>query len=601
MKILAPVLALLCVWHSAFAQKLELPPRSTNAMAGSEFARSISALERDKREELIYEQVAQGNVPDFLRNLVPIHVELVSSGKTNRAIYYTTPDYLAVGSDQDYFIWPLSPITAQKVADLLQCSLPTRKMVNDIYAAAKLKMVPSPIPPSPAMATVPIFIQHNQTVWKDREDGLAKFPLGTLVAGHKKDVVISNKLQAAPGKVAIYGWHQPDGKPIQPLFSGHADTYADYSHGIRLIQLRMEVNDAPMSLPDVLANSELAALLSDEGPIAVPRYPKTAYSGASSTKTNAELATQDKLPSFSDFKPGSFGERTISFTLNPDIKVNINAPANYDHNKKLKLIFFTLPNGNSIEQTIGRQMKPGGDWHYDIQHIGAQTRFLRDVLKDSNVVVVYLEAAEKSWPAWRKKHADQPKRILEVVNAIKEIFHGNETEVILSGHSGGGSFIFGYINGVDAIPDDVGRIAFLDSNYAYDAAQNHSVKLSKWLKSSDHHYLCVLAYNDAVALLNGTNFVSRAGGTWGRSHQMIQDFSKEFQFTSGTNTDFETYTTLGGRVEFLLKENPEKKIFHTVQVERNGFIESMLSGTPHQGRGYTYFGDRSYTNWISKE
>jgi hypothetical protein len=76
---------------------------------------------------------------------------------------------------------------------------------------------------------------------------------------------------------------------------------------------------------------------------------------------------------------------------------------------------------------------------------------------------------------------------------------------------------------------------------------------------------------------------------------------KEFQFTSSTNTDFETYTSLGGRVEFLLKENPEKKIFHTVQVERNGFIQSMLSGTPLESRGYTYFGDRSYTNWISKE
>jgi hypothetical protein len=48
----------------------------------------------------------------------------------------------------------------------------------------------------------------------------------------------------------------------------------------------------------------------------------------------------------------------------------------------------------------------------------------------------------------------------------------------------------------------------------------------------------------------------------------------------------------------LLKENPDHKILHTVQVERNGFIEALLSGTVHEGRGYEYLGERAYTNWI---
>jgi hypothetical protein len=48
----------------------------------------------------------------------------------------------------------------------------------------------------------------------------------------------------------------------------------------------------------------------------------------------------------------------------------------------------------------------------------------------------------------------------------------------------------------------------------------------------------------------------------------------------------------------LLKENPEKKIFHTVQVERNGFIQALLSGTADEGKNYEYFGERIYTNFI---
>src|SRR5262249_8214867 len=156
----------------------------------------------------------------------------------------------------------------------------------------------------------------------------------------------------------------------------------------------------------------------------------------------------------------------ISYPIEPEVKVHINAPANFNPNQKLKLIFYTLPNGNTIEQTVGRSLKSSADnWHYNIQHIGAQTRFLRGMLSnDCSVVVVYLETDQKSWPAWRKKHADLPKFIPAIVDSVKGTFKKFNTRVTLSGHSGGGSFIFGYINGVEKIPDNVERIAFLDSN-----------------------------------------------------------------------------------------------------------------------------------------
>src|SRR5439155_16783602 len=145
----------------------------------------------------------------------------------------------------------------------------------------------------------------------------------------------------------------------------------------------------------------------------------------------------------------------------------------------------------------------------------------------------YLEANGKSWPAWRKKYGDE--WIPKLIARVQRTFSGYKIGAVLAGHSGGGSFIFGYLNAVKSIPDDVVRLAFLDSNYAYDRALGHKDKISAWLKSSDRHYLCVLAYNDAVALLDGKPFVSAAGGTWGRSHAMQKDLEEDFKFTSATN------------------------------------------------------------------
>lgn len=59
------------------------------------------------------------------------------------------------------------------------------------------------------------------------------------------------------------------------------------------------------------------------------------------------------------------------------------------------------------------------------------------------------------------------------------------------------------------------------------------------------------------------------------------------------------FTSHDGRIQIILKTNPEGKIFHTVQVERNGFIHSILSGTELKQQGYRYFGERAYTDYIS--
>jgi hypothetical protein len=261
--LLAGVVLLLGSWLRA--ESLELPPRPPTAPKGTEFARSIAALALKEREEKILAEVMAGNVPQFLRTLVPVTV----TAGTLTATYDVAPDYLAVGSDDDYFLTPLTPYTAQIIADRLGCSLPTRKMVDDIYASATVKLVPAPIPPSLAMTTVPVFLRHNTMVHAQRSEK----PPGGLVAGHKKDVVIANRLfTTAAGRVAIYGWHKADGKPIQPLYTGHPASWADYSHGIRLVRRRMTANGEAKLLENVLADPRLAPLVSDEGVMHQSRY-----------------------------------------------------------------------------------------------------------------------------------------------------------------------------------------------------------------------------------------------------------------------------------------------------------------------------------------
>ena len=68
-------------------------------------------------------------------------------------------------------------------------------------------------------------------------------PLGQLVSGDKKDVIISHIIDSIANRVVIFGWYYPSGTYIQPMTDVHADIYMDYSHGIRLVQNNCMLND----------------------------------------------------------------------------------------------------------------------------------------------------------------------------------------------------------------------------------------------------------------------------------------------------------------------------------------------------------------------
>ncbi len=264
---------LLILSFTSWSQTLNVPARPLSAMNGSQFVAAITGLSFTNRENLILQEVVKGNVPSFYRNLSAVTSTAVISGITQSVTYHVIPDYLAIGCDTNYFLCPMSPIVATKIADSIGCTLPTRKMVNDIYLQAALKLPPLTIPASGTMTTVQAFDQHNSMVYSQRSGSLTAHPLGTLVGGDKKDVVISNLIYSTSGKVIIYGWHTSIGNPIQPMSSVHADTYMDYSHGMRFIQNNVIYNGSPTTIKAILQSSVLNPLLSDEGVINPPEYP----------------------------------------------------------------------------------------------------------------------------------------------------------------------------------------------------------------------------------------------------------------------------------------------------------------------------------------
>ena len=301
------------------------------------------------------------------------------------------------------------------------------------------------------------------------------------------------------------------------------------------------------------------------------------------------------------FRPSALFNEQQTVIENPaaGTRVLINAPLNgFGSSDRVLLVLFALPNGNTIEQTFGKRLQEGDDWHYDIQHIGAQTRFLRQVISDRTVVVAYLENQRKSWPAWSTSTSGPEEQVKRTVEEITAIFAPWRPELVLNGHSGGGRFIFNYLDAHDRIPGHVVRIAFLDSNYGWED-ERYGPKIVTWLQSGKNRHLCTLAYNDSVVIYNGKPLVSPTGGTWYRSGVMRDYLSRSFSLKRRERDSLIWYSSRDRRIEFIFKPNPEGKIYHTHQVEYNGFIHSMLSGTRMEQKGYRYFGERSYGDYIS--
>ncbi len=245
-----------------------IPARASQDLTGSQFARFISKMNSEEREQAIRNEILKGNLPEFLRKLVPVelHSEL-PNGASVSATIFVAPDYLAIGSNADFLRIPMNLPSAAVIADRLGFVLPTRKMVDAIYVQSRYHLVPQPLPAGPQMRSTAYYWTHNQMV--EEQMHALGVRLGELVSGDKKDLVMAKRLALNIGRVAIYGWHRGPGQPIQPLSTVHGAGYADYSHGVRLISQMALIDGKLRSIHDILGDPSAAKALSDEGPISL--------------------------------------------------------------------------------------------------------------------------------------------------------------------------------------------------------------------------------------------------------------------------------------------------------------------------------------------
>jgi len=185
--------------------------------------------------------------------MVPV---VVGDGKIELSV---SSDYLMdnMGVRLSLFPWE-----AQNLADVLQCVLPSPRLVDLIWEKADLKLEPQTI--STNRGSQATLIQHNNLI--NQQINSREF---VLVAGHKKDIVLSSRIPTE--KVVIYGWHRTNGKPIQPESSIHSASYKDYSHGTRLISRKVIVDGVGKDIWDAVNTPTWKQLI--ESRTLVRRYP----------------------------------------------------------------------------------------------------------------------------------------------------------------------------------------------------------------------------------------------------------------------------------------------------------------------------------------
>jgi len=222
-----------------------------------------------QRDSFAVKEILSGNLPSFLKKFAAVHLSIIdsSTGKIINAVLYVSPDYVSIGTNADWARIPLTPIAGQQIADSFHCFLPTKKLVDEIYKAADIKL--EPVPMYAFRDSTPTMYQHHLII-----EGQRKQQKG-LIAGIKKDVILTDQLlnPSKQNKVAIYGWHQLNGIPIQPVYTGHANWYVDYSHGIRLVYELIRINGKWVHYKEVFKNPLWYHLLTDESQSSFVRYP----------------------------------------------------------------------------------------------------------------------------------------------------------------------------------------------------------------------------------------------------------------------------------------------------------------------------------------
>lgn len=302
------------------------------------------------------------------------------------------------------------------------------------------------------------------------------------------------------------------------------------------------------------------------------------------------VGTTDEPPAWTTiFAPHDIHEQTTWMTTPEGIRVFVNRPAEDSSandsdavpkppNRSTHLLIYATPNGNTAEETIGSRPLPELSFRFGIQHVLAQTRFVRTLNNQETIVLAVVQAPRLSWPAFRGANDQAGAKIPELVETLQKLV--NADTITLSGHSGGGAFLLEYIQRQPKIPDHVQRLLFLDANYSWDNTL-HRDKVDRWLNLESQRHLISIAYDDREITLNGRKVIGPDGGTWRATERMKAGFAAVRSLIDDTAEPFLRTHDDTNQVMLLRHPNPENRILHTSLVgDMNGLIAGMTFGRP---------------------
>lgn len=242
--------------------RLALPERSSDALGGRALIRATEEMRAGQREQFFRDQYLAGNIPPRSRTLFPLQFA------GGRLVLHVTRDYVALGSDTDFVRVPLAKTAAWAVARAADATLPTTRIVDRIYEESSCRVTSPRYGVRDEMATAALYLAHSEEV--DRAIERESCAPDALIAGPKKDLVVSAREGSQPGRLAIYGWFRSSGAIIQPLSLVHSEQYVDYTHGIRLVSNSVFVDGVTRTFREVLHDRDLGPLISDEGSFTAP-------------------------------------------------------------------------------------------------------------------------------------------------------------------------------------------------------------------------------------------------------------------------------------------------------------------------------------------
>lgn len=258
--------------HKASMPVPALADKPTATLAGSDFMRRADTTAFWALEDIIVETVTAGQVPDALRHFrkitftTPVVDSVEILRKKHKVEMWVLPDYVAIGTNDDFVRMPMGPLAAQRIADALDCTLPTPFLVDRIAEASEGHVDIFPFRPLGNRNSQPIVFQDSNNAINAQFKAYG-YEFGQFISGLKKDIVLTYKIMTLTKyerNVAIYGWHHPDGRAQQPLFVRHGNFYVDYSHGVRLIYNKVKIDGMEYNIREILQSPELYRLLSDE-------------------------------------------------------------------------------------------------------------------------------------------------------------------------------------------------------------------------------------------------------------------------------------------------------------------------------------------------